>query len=514
MLTASGVARTRKTRKRRDGTVKGPEMAAGFPTRSLECPFITGPRDSHRPRGPRAKDVVVIAEEALEGPIKGDTEGQYLVSVLRANNLNCHMERKFPYILSELSQNVMTLISEINLKMYNWQNQLTIAGRLQFFLENWLKVTRDHYIIQLVKGYKLELESQPFQNHSPGQPSFSSKEKMALDKEVNKLVEKRAIEIVSPMSNQFISHMFLVPKKDGGMRPVINLRALNNFIIYQHFKMEGLYMVKDLLIQGDWMCKIDLKDAYLTMNIDLESRKYLRFQWQNKLFQFNCLPFGLASAPRVYTKLMKPVISLLRKAGIRLIIYLDDILLMAETKEKLIQARDSTLFLLLNLGFVINWEKSKVNPSQVLDFLGFQIDSQKMMFHLAEEKITKLKVSCREILSAKKVSVRDLAKITGKLVSTLQAIIPANLQCRFLQMLQTKSLMSGKTYESKISLTSEAREELLWWVNQIEQSNGRSIISVTPDLVLTTDASNEGWVAVCRGIRTGGIWTPEERHCI
>ena len=60
----------------------------------------------------------------------------------------------------------------------------------------------------------------------------------------------------------FLSTLFLVPKKDGGQRPVINLKKLNSFINAPHFKMEGIHTLKSLLEKGDWLVKIDLKDAY------------------------------------------------------------------------------------------------------------------------------------------------------------------------------------------------------------------------------------------------------------
>lgn len=125
--------------------------------------------------------------------------------------------------------------------------------------------------------------------------------------------------------------------------------------MYQHFKMEGLYMVKDLLQKGDYLIKIDLKDAYSVMSISPIHRKYLRFQTgEGSIFEYTALPFGLGEAPRLFTKTLKPVIGLLRRLGIRMIVYLDDILLMAESQQKLICHRDSTLFLLQKLGFVIN----------------------------------------------------------------------------------------------------------------------------------------------------------------
>ena len=81
------------------------------------------------------------------------------------------------------------------------------------------------------------------------------------------------------------------------------------------------------------MVKLDLKDAYFTVPVWLGHQKYLRFLWKETLWEFACLPFGLASAPRTFTKIMKPVVAILRNLGIQLIIYLDDLLIIADSEQ-------------------------------------------------------------------------------------------------------------------------------------------------------------------------------------
>ncbi len=88
-----------------------------------------------------------------------------------------------------------------------------------------------------------------------------------------------------PLNEGFISSMFIVPKKDGGNRTVINLKPLNQFLVYEHFKMEGIHMLRDLLKQDDYLVKIDLKDAYLTVPIWKSHQKYLRFLWKGTLHE-------------------------------------------------------------------------------------------------------------------------------------------------------------------------------------------------------------------------------------
>lgn len=78
---------------------------------------------------------------------------------------------------------------------------------------------------------------------------------------------------------------------------------------YQHFKMEGLDCVRILLQRGDWMVKLDLQDAYFLVGLFPGHLKYVRFFWKDSFYEYCCLPFGLCSAPRVFTKLLRPVVA-------------------------------------------------------------------------------------------------------------------------------------------------------------------------------------------------------------
>ena len=87
------------------------------------------------------------------------------------------------------------------------------------------------------------------------------------------MLGKGAIFKVSHQEGEFLSEIFIVRKKDGGHRPIINLKNLNKFVPHQHFKMEGSHCLKCLLQNGDYMCKIDLNDAYFSVSLSKESRK-------------------------------------------------------------------------------------------------------------------------------------------------------------------------------------------------------------------------------------------------
>ena len=278
-----------------------------------------------------------------------------------------------------------------------------------------------------------------------------------------------------------------------GNRPVINLKELNSYVSYQHFKMEGLYLLKHLVQTGDWMMKIDLKDAYFTVQVSTQHQPLLRFVHGGLRYQFSCLPFGLGPAPRLFTKLLRPVVALLRRLGLRLIIYLDDIIVFNQTQEGIVRDRDSTLWLLQHLGFVINWKKSVLHPAQSMEYLGFVISSIEMKRFLPPGKMSQLVQDCKDLILEKSASVRTLSQIIGKLTSTMQAVLPAPLHYRHLQMLQVKGLLEGKEYNSVVPLNMECRNDLQWWVDQLSIWNGRSLISPAPDLIITTDASLKGW---------------------
>ena len=135
-------------------------------------------------------------------------------------------------------------------------------------------------------------------------------------------------------------------------------------------------MASNLLIRpNDFMVKIDLKDAYLTVPIRRDHRRFLRFRRGDDLFEFTCLPFGLCSAPRAFTKLLKPALAWLRERGIRPIVYLDDFIVLNQSRTSLLEDLETVIGLLDNLGFLINWVKSVVEPCQIMGYLGLMIDS-------------------------------------------------------------------------------------------------------------------------------------------
>jgi hypothetical protein len=134
-----------------------------------------------------------------------------------------------------------------------------------------------------------------------------------------------------------------------------------------------------------------------------------------------------------------------------------------------------------------------------------------MSFSLPEDKILKIQASCKEVLSDKHLTVRVLAQLLGQLNACAAAVLPAPLHFRQLQMLKTRALIQGQSYEAPVNLSPECREELRWWIHHLEIWNGKGMITPGPDMILTSDASKRGWGATWGPQKTQGLWSPQER---
>ena len=389
-----------------------------------------------------------------------------------------------------------------------------VAGRLQFFAQNWQIITQDPWVLQIIQGYEIELLSHPWQTSLPSPPVLSPPQISLVQEEIISLLQKGAIiEVAFNPWVGFYSNLFLVEKKGGkGQRPVINLSRFNNYVEHCHFKMEDLKAVADLLRPGDFMCKLDLKDAYFSVPLHRRSQKFIRFQFQGRTYQFTCLPFGLTSAPRIFTKILKPVTGFLRKMGVRIIVYLDDMLIMNSTLDG---ARKDIMILKLileNLGFLINLEKSIFVPVQIIEFLGIIVDSTNMRFLLPDEKVAVIQKECRQLVSSQVTSLSQLSHIIGKLTSCKTAVLQAPLHYRGIQHLKNSNMFPQVVNNLNIPLDPHALEDLRWWVDNLYLANGRPIRDSLPHLMIQSDASNSGWGAVSNGVNARGTWTREESN--
>ena len=150
-----------------------------------------------------------------------------------------------------------------------------VGGCLSLFVNNWVRISQDPWVREAVTGHRLELSALPVQHGIPRSTSMEPAKVALLSKEVEDLATNGAITPCRNDQEGFFSQLFLVPKSDGAWRPVINLKGLNQFIMTQHFKMESVRTVKAIIQKGDWLLKLDLKDAYLSVPIHSDHQRYI-----------------------------------------------------------------------------------------------------------------------------------------------------------------------------------------------------------------------------------------------
>lgn len=388
------------------------------------------------------------------------------------------------------------------------------AGRVKFFLPMWQSLTKDPWVLDTVKyGLSLDFKEEPRAPGIPFSPLMDPGQLEVCRKELLEMLGKGAIVKVDKANRGFVSGFFVISKSSGGLRPIANLKHLNQFLVYRKFRMEGISNLKELIFGGEWFTKIDLKDAYFSIPVNAHHQPFLQILFEGQIFQFTCLPFGLASAPWAFTKVLKPVVSFLRGKGIKLIVYLDDFLIISSGKS---QAEKDFLFtveLLEAVGFVINRAKSSGVPSQSREFLGLVVDSRSLTLSLKKDKVKQMVGSCRKMLSLGKASLWDLSSLIGNFSWAISAVPFAQAHYRSLQhRFLVESRLSDPS--AKIPLDIESKSDLAWWRDNLLKVNGKPIRLSSgefADITIFADASLIGWGAVCDKSTAQGPWTLEEK---
>ena len=160
--------------------------------------------------------------------------------------------------------------------------------------------------------------------------SISASEVTAV--KVQELLREGALIVVVPSPGQFISHIFPVPKRTPGeFRIIFDLSILNKFIRKISFRMDTYITIIGQICRGDFFISIDLTDAYHAIALHPDFMRFMTFIFQNVYYQFTCLPQGLTSSPRIFTKIMRVVLTYFRSFSIRIAAWLDDFLVAASS---------------------------------------------------------------------------------------------------------------------------------------------------------------------------------------
>ena len=411
-----------------------------------------------------------------------------------------------------IASTVSNLVGELGpIDIYKWPE--FEAGRMAECSIIWESWTSDRHILEAIYGYEIPFDDWPVQNRIPFNPRFSVAENAFLDRKMIELIRAKVVETCEHTDGEYISTIFLRPKKkEGEFRLILNLKGLNKDVEYRHFKMDTIETALHLVTPGCSMESIDIRDAYFSVRVHPKHRKFLRFYYKKQLYQFTCLPQGLSSAPRLFTKLLKVPMSHLRDhENVTASAYIDDILVLASCPFECHRAARVTAETLQAGGLMIS-PKSKLTPDTVIEHIGFVIDSVKMSVSLPVDKIDKLKLHISDILAKSRLRIREVAQLLGRLEATRPGNKFATLFTRRLNILLNRELARHNyDYEAQMELTRRVRIDLDWWLHNLSTVEA-PIYQSEPDETVYTDASTLGWGVYLpdSDTRFGGRWSESE----
>ena len=304
------------------------------------------------------------------------------------------------------------------------------------------------------------------------------------------VVCKKKPDIISPMA--------AIPKPDGDVRLIHDCsrptgRAVNDYCTTDwHQKFSRVDDAAALMTPGCFFAKVDLRSAYRRVKLSPESQKVTGFKWNfdGKVLYLKDtrLPFGGKLSPGIFHRLTQAVKRMMGRKGFNLVIvYLDDFLIIADSKEECAQALNCLIQLLRKLGFAIHWGKV-IDPTNRITFLGIELDSISMSLRLPEDKLSNFRKELQSYLQLKRVTKRQLQSLAGRLSWAAGVVRGGRV---FLRRIFNK-ISNLKHSSHRTLLGSAVRDDILWWHTFLETFNGRSmLLDKQPIECAFTDACNE-----------------------
>ena len=390
-----------------------------------------------------------------------------------------------------------------------------VQGRLKESLAFWQDVLEaPGPIVECIRsGYKLPLLTLPPPFSKPNHRSALINADF-VEGSIKELLENRCIHKVTTRPH-ICSPLSVVSNREGKKRLVLNLRYLNNFLRKERFKYEDIRVAISLFKKGDYVFTFDLKSGYHHVDIHQEHWKYLGFAWgvgsELSYYVFGVLPFGLATACYLFTKLLRPLVKHWRQQGLRVVIYLDDGIVAVEGEQAALIACRAVQDDLVKAGLVVHVIKSRLEPTQQCTWLGLDIDLARGCISVPEAKLNNLLSQVAQAVDSRSLQARVLASLIGKIISMSIAIGPvARLMTKNLYAI----LNSRQAWCDNLELSTDASSELQFWAQELPKFNGQDIWpSPSAIRVVYTDASQSGYggYTVEHGYHIAqGQWSSEE----
>lgn len=314
---------------------------------------------------------------------------------------------------------------------------------------------------------------------------------------IQELLDKSCIYEV-PFIPHNVSPLSVSVNAVGKRRLILDLSVLNGYVKKDHVKFEDFKVAKELLIPQGFMYKFDLTSGYHHFSIAPVHHTYLGFSWlvNGKVvyYVFSVLPFGLSSAPKLFTKCCRCLVKYWRANGLRMVIFLDDGWGINSTFDLTEQDSRFVQETLFKSGFVVNVEKSVFVPTQNLEWLGFVWDLKEGRLGIPLRRIESAKSALNGLIDGYPYSsARKLAQFVGKVISMLPVL--GNV-C----LLQTKSLYmvieSRRSWDARIDILN-CRQCLMFWqvVFKTHTFYRQLFKDILPSVFVYSDASSVGGAA-------------------
>lgn len=364
----------------------------------------------------------------------------------------------------------------------------------------------------MTEGFRLKFRQLPdLSIHPPPEATISVKTAIKLLTFIPKWLKSGVVRELFTPTPLLFSHLFMRAKKNGKLRPIIDLSLLNRHLIVPTFRMETVAVISKCVSEGLWACSVDIEDAYFHVPMDWDYHKYLAFKVFGRVFVFQFLPFGLSPAPWAFTRVIKPIKRHLHVLLIQIFSFLDDFLLFAQSPAELGIATDTTLDLLQSLGFKINWDKSNLLPAQVVEFLGVTWDLRNCSLSVPQDKRKMLMARCWEMSQKIVVTRRDLESLTG-LINFVAAYVELG-RLHLLPIMMWMNLHTQPCSRDKfVHLDGRFKALLGNWMCPDFLNNSVPMQVSLPSLTLMTDASLDGWCGILLPRKALGSWDSNVFH--
>jgi ribonuclease HI len=355
----------------------------------------------------------------------------------------------------------------------------------------------------------------PQQLDPPHQSVYRGGKDIQMKKELQEEVDLGIARWCPQEEARYILRSFIIPKVGGDFRKILDCTPINGYIKARKFKMEDQTAVVQVLQQGMWAVTVDITKAFHHIRVGEGLRPFLCTEYNGQCVQYLAMPFGLKSAPRVFSKIIHHCISIARRQWPQLtfIQYMDDVLVLALQRTDLDQSVPQFIQFLKDLGWLISDKKSKLIPTQCFQYLGWQWSTINMNVRLTTEKNNALKKAVRQWISYANqnriVPVRALASVIGRLSQTRLQNRNASLYLSFMNNLKVKAV-KAVGWEGHVKMNRTVLKDLLWWKQVLRENAPASLKEPTVQMEMWTDASPSGWGAVVvlpqRKIFAQGQW--------